>query len=156
MNKRTYVGSAHHLAYSSMVLGALPMMNVMLSSADWSIGGLRTNQIIFLLILSGICLSYFHTILKTMSQDCSRYHHPQPPQPLLMTALLISMFITGILDLLWLVVISIRVDSLEPQPMPFEDYAIFMVLSASMLCGFYALYKMYKLNRLYRRSQGNV
>lgn len=139
-----------------MVLGALPMMNVMLSSADWSIGDLRTKQIVFLLILGGICLSYFYMVFKTMSQDCSRYHQPQPTSPLLITALLISMFITGILDLLWLVMILMRVDRIDPQPVPFEDYAVFTVLSASLLCGFYALYKIYKLNRLYRRSQGNV
>lgn len=153
MNKRAYIGSAHHLAYTSMVLGMLPMMYLMIKAAD---GSYSLQRMVALLILGGVSLTYLYNLFSTIHQDCSQYHKPQPINPLLLSALLVSMGITGIMNLLWLVMILMRVDRYDPQPVPVEDYAIFISLSASMICGMYTIYKMCKLNRLYRRSQGNV
>ncbi|MCP0918037.1 hypothetical protein MUB04_15975 [Acinetobacter indicus] len=146
MNKTAYAGSAHHLAYTSMVLGAIPMMYSIITSAN---GSYRPIQIVFLLILAGIILTYSYNLLSTMYQDCSQYHRPQPIQPLLLSALLVSMFFTGTLSLLWSVMILMLVDRYEPQPVPLEDWGITFLLLVSLITGIVALVKMVKSSKMY-------
>lgn len=146
MNKKSYVGSAHYLAYTSMVLGAIPMMYSIITSAN---GSYRPTQIIFLLILGGIILTYAYNLFSTMNQDCSRYHRPQPIQPLLLSALLVSIFFTGILSLLWSVMILMLLDRNEPQPVPLDDWGITFLLLVSLITGIVALVKMVKSSKMY-------
>lgn len=152
--KYRYLGSAHHLAYTSMVLGALPMLAMIFTNKGAN--GLTQSQTMFVLSMGGLLLMYCYKVVVSWNQEGSSYHQPQPIDTLLLCALIIFMCIASIYTVLMMVMILMRVDRYNAQPVPLEEWGITFLFLASLVIGVIALVKMLKLSRIYRRSKGGL
>lgn len=164
MKQYRYIGSASHLAYTSVVLGALPVLTIIfMSIADSNANAdlsqsqtvyLNQSQAVYALIMGGAVLVYFYKLIVSWKQDNRRYYLPQPYNAALLSTLLLSMGITGIFTILSLLMILMRVQY-SSQAVTFLEYGATGLFLASLVCGLVALVKMNRLNRLYRRSNVN-
>ena len=159
MENKTYLRSAPHFTFTSIVFGCLAFL-AWLVGPDILSNGLSTGNMAYMAFVGVLILGYCYQIAVNKNKDASRYHQPQPINKLLLAVQLVVLVVGLIFTMI--VVLGGMLNTARPQ-FTLNDLLVIFLTNVSIVSGGISAGYMASLNDLYKgkdketsRPSGNI